>query len=117
MASATGVHSRCGLPELPLWMKRRLNKSFPGWKFPDVSEEDCQTVKDWGGPDANPYVIRGDFDGNGELDYALLIARCELTDDHCLTSPAKIYIVAFLRKPERYKLQVVTRDGGAAACN
>jgi hypothetical protein len=38
-----------------------LDKNFPGWQFPTVSEDDCQSVKSWGGQEAFAQLIQGDL--------------------------------------------------------
>src|SRR5882762_595693 len=76
VTSAAEVTFRCDhRPDLPFPVKVMLDKHFPGWKFPEISDEDCQTVKQWDGPDAYPELIQGDFDGDGQIDYAVLIEQ------------------------------------------
>jgi hypothetical protein len=115
--SSTGSASepvfRCDKkPDLPFSIKAPLDKHFPGWQFPEISDEDCQTVKQWGGPDAHPEVIQGDFDGNGQVDYAILIQHGSITDRGIVVGP-KTYIVAFIREHDRYKMKMVTQEGGS----
>jgi hypothetical protein len=104
---------RCdATPELPHPIKVLLDRNFPGWQFPAVSEDDCQSVKSWGGRDALAQLIQGDFDGDSRLDYAVLIESESGTDDRGLVSRPTIYIVAFLAKPNGFKMRIVTHDGG-----
>src|SRR3989442_15942231 len=68
---ATETVWRCeATPELPRPIKVLLDRNFSGWRFPAVSDDDCQCVKSWGGNDAFAQLIHGDFDGDGQLDYA-----------------------------------------------
>ena len=78
-----------------------------------MSDEDCQTIKQWGGPDAHPELIQGDFDGDGRLDYAVLIEHGSITDDRSIVVGPDAYIVAFLNRHDKYKMTVVTREGGS----
>src|SRR5438477_10980131 len=72
---------RCdSTPKLPHAIKVLLDKSFPGWQFPEVSDNDCQSVKTWGGKEAYAQLIQGDFDGDGGLDHAVLIQYGSIID-------------------------------------
>lgn len=104
---------RCeATPELPRPIKVLLDRNFPGWQFPAVSDEDCQAVKSWGGKDAFPQLIYGDFDGDGLLDYAVLIEEDSGTDDRGMVSRPAVYIVAFLAGRKDYRMRIVTHEGG-----
>lgn len=99
-------------PELPRPIKVLLDRKFPGWQFPVVSDEDCQAVKSWGGKDALPQLIQGDFDGDGRLDYAVLIEEESGTDDRGVVSRPAVYIVAFFASRNDYRMRIVTHEGG-----
>jgi hypothetical protein len=104
---------RCeATPELPRPIEVLLDRNFPGWQFPSVSDDDCQSVKSWGGRDAFPQLIQGDFDGDGRLDYAVLIEEESGTDDRGLVNRPDVYIVAFLAKRNEYRMRIVTHEGG-----
>ena len=89
-----------------------LDGYFPNWRFPDVSDEECETAKRFSGPHAHPEMIRGDFDADGRMDYALLIEQDPEANDRSVVVPMKFYIVAFFNKNHRYRMQVVTDEGG-----
>ena len=56
---ATETVWRCeATPELPRPIKVLLDRNFPGWRFPAVSEDDCQDIKKWGGKDAFAQLIQ-----------------------------------------------------------
>ena len=99
-------------PELPLPVKVLLNRSYPHWRFPEVSEEDCQIVKENGGPDAHPELIKGDFNDDGLADYAVLIEQDAEANDRGVMRPLIIRIVAFFRNRDGYRMQEVTGEGG-----
>ena len=104
---------RCeATPELPRPIKVLLDRNFPGWEFPTVSDDDCQSVKEWGGKDAFAQLIQGDFDGDGRLDYAVLIDEESTTDDEGRRTSPDIYIVAFLARSNGYRMRIVTHEGG-----
>jgi len=114
--TATEPVFRCDKkPVLPFSIKALLDKRFPGWQFPEISDEDCRIVKQWGGPDAHPELIQGDFDGDGEVDYAILIQHGSITDDHGVVLGPGMWIVAFLHKHDRYQMRVVTKEGGSCS--
>ena len=66
------VHQCDKAPELPLPIKLILNRNFPGWSFPLVSENTCYGVKESGGLEASAHLIQGDFNDDRRLDYAVL---------------------------------------------
>jgi hypothetical protein len=110
---ATETVWRCEeTPQLPRPIKVLLDRNFPGWQFPMVSDDDCQSVKSWGGKDAFAQLIQGDFDGDGRLDYAVLIEEGSETDDRGPTSRPDVYIVAFLARRNQYRMRIVTHEGG-----
>jgi hypothetical protein len=104
---------RCEVtPELPRPIKVLLDRNFPGWQFPSVSDDDCQSVKSWGGKDASPQLIHGDFDGDGRLDYAVLIEHGSATDNTGAVIGPNVYVIAFLEGGSGYRMRTVTREGG-----
>jgi hypothetical protein len=110
---ATETVWRCeATPKLPHPIKVLLDKNFPGWQFPAISDDDCQAVKSWGGKDAFAQLIQGDFDGHGRLDYAVLIEVESGTDDLGLVSRPAVYIIAFLATRKEYRMRMVTHEGG-----
>jgi len=102
----------CKKPRLPTPIKVLLDKRFSGWEFPEISDDDCQIVKQTGGPDAYPELIQGDFDGDGRLDYAVLIEESSNNHEKGIVVYPDIYIVAFLNRHQGYKMTIVTREGG-----
>ena len=104
---------RCdATPELPHPIKVLLDRNFPGWQFPAVSDGDCQSVKSWGGKDAFPQLIHGDFDGDGRLDHAVLIEEESGVNERGLVTYPNVYIVAFLARRNEYRMRIVTNEGG-----
>lgn len=101
-------------PDLPLPIEVLLNRNFPDWSFPEVSEDDCAAVRECGGPEAYAQMIKGDFNGDGRTDYAVLIQQSAEANDKGIARPLIVHIVAFFRKPGGYKMQPVTSEGGNA---
>lgn len=100
-------------PELTLPIEVILNRNFPGWSFPLVSEDTCFGVKEGGGPDASAHLINGDFNDDGRADYAVLIQQGARADDSgSAVKPTVVHIVAFFRKPTGYQMYHVTSGGG-----
>jgi hypothetical protein len=101
-------------PDLPLPIKVLLNRNFPGWSFPEISEDDCHAIRECGGPEAYGQMIKGDFNGDGLTDYAVLIQQSAEANDRGVAKPLFVSIVAFFRKPGGYKMDPVTSEGGSA---
>jgi hypothetical protein len=101
-------------PDLPLPIKVLLNRNFPGWSFPEVSEDDCGAVRECGGPEAYAQMIDGDFNGDGLEDCAVLLQQSAEANDKGVAKPLMVYIVAFFRKSGGYKMQLITSEGGSA---
>ena len=100
-------------PDLPLPIDVLLNRYFPGWDFPEVSADDCYSIRENGGPEAYAQVINGDFNDDGRLDYAVLIQQRAEANDRGVARPLAVQIVAFFRKADGYKMYHVTSEGGS----
>ena len=101
-------------PDLPLPIRVLLNRNFPGWSFPEVSEDDCHAVRECGGLDAYAQMIKGDFNDDGLTDYAVLIQRNAEANDTGVAKPLIVDIVAFFRKTGGYKMHPVSSEGGSS---
>ena len=73
---------------LPAQIKSYLNKNYKGWKL-SPSTEGC-------GPETNNGVVKGSFNADKKLDYAVKITRRK-----------KGYIIAFLAQNQGYKAFVL----------
>ncbi len=82
---------------LPLSIRKALDKNFPGWVFPNLSDEIRRGAKEYL-QFTQPNLVRGDFDGNGQLDYALQIKRGDLLNDKGEKIGLETHLVAFLKK-------------------
>jgi len=100
-------------PDLPLPIKVLLNRSFLGWSFPEVSEDDCYAVRECGGLEAYAQMIKGDFNDDGLTDYAVLIQQSAEANDRGVAKPLFVQIVAFFRKSGGYKMHLITSEGGS----
>ncbi len=101
-------------PDLPLPIKVLLNGNFPGWSFPEVSDDDCVAVRECGGLEAYAQMIKGDFNDDGLQDYAVLIQQSAEANDKGVAKPLIVHIVAFFRKPGGFTMHPVTSEGGSA---
>ena len=99
---------------MPLPIKILLNRNFIDWSFPEVSKDDCFAVKQSGGPNAQPYLINGDFNDDGRLDYAVLIQQGAKATDGGAVKPVILHIVVFFRKRDGYQMYHVTYEGGGS---
>jgi hypothetical protein len=57
---------------LPRPVRTALDEKFPGWRLSPVVSRATEVVRRRS-PRAQPNLISGDFDGNGQTDYAALI--------------------------------------------
>jgi hypothetical protein len=101
-------------PDLPLPIQVLLNRQYPGWSFPEVDDDTCYSVKNCGGADAYAQLIKGDFNDDGRLDYAVLIQQSAEANDKGVAKPWMIRVVAFFRKANGYQMYPVTAEGGGA---
>jgi hypothetical protein len=111
--SSAPVYKCDKTPDLPLPIKVLLNGNFPGWSFPEVSEDDCYAVRECGGLEAYAQMIKGDFNDDGLTDYAVLIQQSAEANDKGVAKPLIVHIVAFFRKAAGYKMHQVTSEGGS----
>lgn len=95
---------------LPASVRKMLNQRFPGWKFVGVSEEVQHFLKqEMNG--ASPVVVKGDFDGNHRVDYAVLIQHGQIVYQPGMVGPRDLLVV-FLRRGTGYKLHVIKDPDG-----
>jgi hypothetical protein len=81
-------------------IRRELNKKFPGWKFVEIHKAIHKRLREQVSKDALPYLIQGDFDGNGQLDFAVYITQGR-------SSERKDMIVALLKKEELFQVHII----------
>ncbi len=96
---------------LPHSAQAKLDKKYPGWKFVPVSDEIRQYFKQ-DLPGARPDLIAGDFDGNGQTDYAVLIEHGIITGANGKPIGRRAHLLAFLQRKQGFKLYVVDDEGG-----
>lgn len=88
---------------LPKDVRRLLDRNFSNWKFVKIHPEVEQFVKKQYAGSTRPDLIKGDFDGNGQTDYAVYIVYGQ-------PRSRKIGVIAFLRKGRRIKFYVLRSD-------
>lgn len=98
--------------ELPAAVRLKLDRTFPGWHFPKIGDDIRQATKEWVVPGSHLDLLRGDFDGNAESDYALLIEHGEIFNDAGVAIGREVSVVAFLKKGDKYEYHLVTFDAG-----
>lgn len=107
MAGASSVKSE----QLPEAITSTLDKKFLGWRFSEVSG-DVQQFFGERFSDARPNLISGDFDGNGQMDYAVLIEHTNF-DKRGKAFSHVVELLAFLKKGARYKLYILKESAPA----
>lgn len=113
-ALAPGRHVAQRSPRhgLPPAVRSALDRRYPGWKFPHVNGEVRKFVKEYFAPSAAPEFTSGDFDGNGEADYAVLVEHGTIFDQRGRSAGKRVRLVAFLKKGGGYKFHLVDPEGG-----
>ena len=97
--------------QLPPELMGQLDRKLPDWKFAEVREEIRRWLKESAGPDARPDLIRGDFDGDGEADYAALVEHGKVFGDEGVEIGPNVYIAAFLKRKSGYRLHLIEEGG------
>jgi len=106
--SAAGVKNSAMLPRQ---ISLRLNRQFPGWRFSRVSDDVTRFFSErW--PDARPNLITGDFDGNRQLDYAILLEHSNFNEPGKAFSHVVEQLV-FLKKGATYQLHILDQRAPA----
>ncbi len=90
-----------------------LDKNLPGWEFPFVSDDIRKFLKARVSMEARPEVIQGDFDGDGQIDYALLIEYGMATIYEAPHSKMShdVLVVTFLKRVGGYEMHRVGEGG------
>ena len=101
-------------PEVPLPITVLLNRQYPGWSFPEITDDDCYAVKNCGGPDTYAQLTKGDFNDDGRLDYVVLIQQSAYANDSGVAKPWMIHVIAFFRKANGYAMHPVSSEGGGS---
>lgn len=100
-----------GEHKLPAAVRVKLDRRFPGWRFAEVREEIRRALKE-SSPGAHPDLVRGDFDGNGRADYALLIEQENFYNNEGVSIGRKSHLVVLLRRRDGYRLHHVASPAG-----
>ena len=98
--------------ELPPQARDALYLKFPDWRYADVSDEVREALTKDGPPHSRPDLISGDFDGNGQSDYAALVYHGTIrVEEGELVYPQR-YLVVFVAQDHEYQLHVIEDPGG-----
>jgi hypothetical protein len=92
-------------------VKSLLDTRFPGWEFAEVGDDIRHFIKERVSADARPDLIRGDFDGNGRLDYALLISHGRVFSARNEAIGPKTHLVVLLSRGGKYRLHDLGEPG------
>lgn len=96
---------------LPSSMKSSLDKNFPGWSYLPVEEEVRTFLKEYVSEYARPDIIKGDFDGNGLVDYAVLIEEQTTLPKKAKAEMRMAHLVVFLTKAAGFQMKVLDPEG------
>jgi hypothetical protein len=94
-----------GADALPPAIQRALDSSHPGWRIAPMTDKMAATWREsFAGAAAN--VLQGDYDGNGETDYAVFIHHSGRSEDGRPMVAGTA--LAFLRRGGQYQPMTVT---------
>lgn len=97
--------------QLPAAAESVLDTRFPGWEFVEVGDDIRRFIKERISADARPNLIRGDFDGNGKPDYALLVSHGRVFNARGEAIGPKTHLVVLLSGGGKYRLHVLGEPG------
>ena len=81
-------------------VRRLLDQKFPGWQFATISDSLTAQIS----PDSSPQWVQGDYDGDGQTDYAVQIVKAGPRDTQQV-------VIALLRRGKGYDLHTLKRFG------
>ena len=93
--------------QLPSIVRAELDKRFSGWRFPKVDESIHRYLREINSADIHPEFISGDFDGNGQLDYAVRIEHGVALGEDGDPVGHNTYVVAFLKNRDKLKFYML----------
>ncbi|MGI8495742.1 MAG: hypothetical protein ACR2L1_10605, partial [Pyrinomonadaceae bacterium] len=95
-------------PEIPVPIKRELDARFPGWRFPKIDPEIGKYLREYDPANSHPAFISGDFDGNGQQDYAVFIEH-GVSAENANDIPVSVNseLVVFLTRRNKFKLHLL----------
>jgi len=96
---------------LPPRMKSSLDRRFPGWGYLPAAEEVRKFLKEYVSEFARPDIVKGDFDGNGLLDYAVLVEEKTTLPKKADAEMRKARLVVFLTNSVGFQLKVLDPEG------
>jgi hypothetical protein len=99
LLAATAGGSAAGRA-LPRDVRQLLNQKFPGWHFATIID----SLKAEISPDSSPEWVEGDYDGDGQTDYAVQIVRPGPRDSQQV-------VLAFLHRGKGYELRTLKSFG------
>lgn len=82
--------------QLPNSCKKILNKEFRGWKFAKISREVSEYHQERKFP-FEPNLIKGDWNGDGKTDYAVLIEQGKLKNSEGKIIENRRFTMAFVQ--------------------
>lgn len=98
--------------ELPPEAQALLNKRLPGWRYVVVSDEERAWVRQYYGATARPDLIGGDFDDDGQADYAAFVEHGEIKAEAGALVGAERRVAVLLRRGAGYALHFIADPQG-----
>lgn len=98
--------------ELPPQARDALYLKFPDWRYADVPDEIREVLKRDYGPNSRPDLISGDFDGNGQADYAALVSHGTVRVEKGELVYPQDCLAVFLAQDHGYQLHLIKDVNG-----
>jgi hypothetical protein len=108
-ASTAAAQTAGKATDLPTAVTSILDARFPGWSIAPASEDSMAAWQSGSRP--MPNVERGDYDGNGAMDYALAVAYPHRGAGSA--GQPLVDVVLFLQRGRTYRFMPISSDVGA----
>lgn len=107
ITASVQVYGQEAASKLPGDVEAFLSQRFSGWKLAQINPDIHKFLKESVSAEARPDFISGDFDGNGQTDYAVYIT-------HGQTSKRKLSVVALLKNGGKFRPYVLESEDAAS---
>lgn len=88
--------------ELPDACKKILDKNYRGWKLAGIQKDTIDYLRENNFP-YQPNLVKGDWNGDGKIDYAVLIEHGKLKNIRGESIGNRRLMIAFVRAENSYK--------------
>lgn len=93
--------------ELPPQARGALYLKFPDWRYVDVPDEIREVLKKDDGTNSRPDLISGDFDGDGQVDYAAFVSHGTISVEKGELVYPQDCLAVFMAQGQGYQLHII----------